>query len=116
MAPLAAVSHASPTYFRLEAIRHYAAALVKSIVGEPQIVATDPVEHDVDTVAGEPTNLLHEVRVLVVDRDAAQFPHHCGALRRARPIHLDAGQLRQLQHRRADATGSSMDQHALPRP
>src|SRR6059036_3205011 len=56
-------------------------------------------------------NLLHEVRVLVVDGDAAQFPNHGGPLRRTRSVHLDADQLRQLQHRGADATRGPVDQH-----
>src|SRR5256885_4534058 len=81
MTPLAAGSYASPTHFRLEAVDHHAAALPQGVAGAPQIVSTDAVEHGVDAVTGKAMNLLHEVRVLVVDRDAAQFPDQCGPLR-----------------------------------
>src|SRR6516164_5611323 len=105
MTPAAAVNHAPPTHLRLEAVGHHAAALAQSVAGAPQIVSADAVEYRVDTVAGEPMNLLHEVGFLVVDRDAAHLPDHGGPPRRARSIHLDAAQSRQLQHRRADTTG-----------
>src|SRR5215831_13560663 len=91
MTPSAAGSHASPTHFRLEAVGHHAAPFAQGVAGAPQIVSADAVEHGVDTLTGKATNLLHEVRLLVVDGDTAQFPDHCGALRRARSVHLDAG-------------------------
>src|SRR6266542_2617773 len=116
MTPLAAGSHASPTHFRLEAVGYHAAALAQGVAGAPQIVSADAVEHGVDAVTGKAMNLLHEVRVLIVDGDAAQFPDYCGPLRRARSVHLDAGQLRQLQHRGADATRGPVDQHPLSWP
>src|SRR5439155_2745005 len=78
MTPLAAGSHASPTHFRLEAAGYNAAALAQGVAGAPQIVSSYAVEHGVDAVTGQAMNLLHEVRVLVVDGDAAQFPDHCG--------------------------------------
>src|SRR5215467_1796626 len=77
MTPLAAGSHASPTHFRLEAVGHHAAGLVQGIAGAPQIVSADAVEHGVDAVTGKAMNLLHEVRVLVVDGDTAQFSDYC---------------------------------------
>ena len=42
-----------------------------------------------------------------------EFADHRGPLRRACSVHLDAGQLRQLQHCGANAACSSVDQHAL---
>ena len=45
-----------------------------------EIVCADSIEHGVDAVTSQPVNLLHEVRVLVVDGDAAEFPDHRGPL------------------------------------
>src|SRR5579864_6570369 len=90
MTPLTAGSYASPMHLRLEAVGHHAAALAQGVAGAPQIVSTDAVEHGVDTVTGKAMNLLHEVRLLVVDGDAAQFPDHRGRLSRTRSVHLDA--------------------------
>ena len=84
MTPLAAGSHASPTHFRLETVGYHAAALAQGVAGAPQIVSADAVEQGVDAVTSKALNLLHEVHVLVVDEDAAQFPDDCGPLRRAR--------------------------------
>src|SRR6185369_13629419 len=83
MTSLAAGSHASPAHLRLEAIGHHAAALAQGVAGAPQIVSADAIEHGVEAVASKPTNLLHEVNVLVVDGNAAQFPDHRRRLRRA---------------------------------
>src|SRR5215831_9268055 len=80
MTPLAARSHASPTQFRLEAVGHHSTAVAQGVAGAPQIVSADAVEHGVDAVTGKAINLLHEIRVLVVDGDAAQFSDPCGAL------------------------------------
>src|ERR1019366_8064250 len=104
MTPLATGGRASPTHFRLEAEGHHATALALCVAGAPQIVSADAVEHGVDAVTRKAVNLLHEVRVLVVDGDAAQFADDRGPLRRTCAVHLDAGQLRQLQHRGVDAT------------
>src|SRR5215831_12405367 len=71
MTPLAAGSHASPTHFRLETVGHHPAAIAQGVAGAPQIVSADAVEHGVDAVTGKAINLPHEVRVLVVDGDAA---------------------------------------------
>src|SRR5215471_11376712 len=84
VASFALGSHASPPQFRLEAVDHHPAALAQGVAGTPQIVATDAVEHGVDTITGKAVNLLHEVRILVVDGDAIQFSDHCGRLCRAR--------------------------------
>src|SRR5215472_2453642 len=73
MTPPAAGRHTSPTQLRLESVGHHAATLTQSIARAPQIVSADAVEHSVDAVTGKAMNLLHEVRVLVVDGDAAQF-------------------------------------------
>src|SRR5215467_13158260 len=98
MTPLSPGSHASPTHFRLEAVGHHTTTLAQGVAGAPQIASADAVEHGVDAITCKAMNLLHEVRVLVVDGDAAQFPDHDGALPRARSVHLDSGQLSQLQH------------------
>src|SRR5262245_36564532 len=88
--PLAPGNHTPSPHFRLEAVGHHPAALAQGVAGTPQIVSTDAVEHGVHTITGKAMYLLHEVRVLVVDGDAAQFPDHCGPLCRARSVHLDA--------------------------
>src|SRR5215467_14683492 len=80
MTPLATGRHASPAHFRLEAVGHDTATLAQGVAGTPQIFSTDAVKHGVDAITGQAMNLLHEVRVLVVDWDAAQFPDHCGPL------------------------------------
>src|SRR6185312_8650765 len=110
MTAFAVGSQAPPTHLRLEAVGHHAAALAQGVARAPKIVSPDAVEHCVDAVAGKAMNLLHEVRVLVVDGDAAQFPDYGGPLRRARSVYLDTGKLRQLQHRGAYATRGPMDQ------
>src|SRR5262249_24282535 len=109
MTPLAAGSHASSTHFRLEATGHHTAALAQGVAGAPQIISANAIERSVEAVACESMNLLHKVRILVVNGDARQFTDHRGLLHRARSIHLDASQLRQLQHRGADAAGGTMD-------
>jgi hypothetical protein len=107
--PLPLGSHTSSPHFRLEAVDHHPAASAQGVTGAPQIVSTDAVEHRFDTVTGKAMNLVHEVRVLVVDGNAAQLPDHCGPLRGARSVHLDASQLRQLQHRRPHATRGAVN-------
>jgi hypothetical protein len=47
------------------------------------------MQDGIDAVTREAVNLLHEVRVLVVDGDAAQFPDRCGPLSRTRPVHIE---------------------------
>jgi hypothetical protein len=69
-----------PAHFRLEAVGHHASTFAQGVAGAPQIVSADAVEHGVDASTGKATNLLHEVHVLVVDGDTAQFPNHCGAI------------------------------------
>src|SRR5207248_4664804 len=108
----AAGSHASATHFRLEAVSHHTTALAQSVAGTPQIISADTVEHGIDAVTGKPMNLLHEVRVLVIDGDAAQFPDYWCSLCRTRSVHLNASQFSQLQHRRADAARGPVDQHS----
>src|SRR5690349_3522664 len=87
-------SHPSPPHFRLEAVDHYTAALAEGFAGAPQIVSPDAIENSVNAVACKAMNLFHEVRGLVVDRDATEFPDDRGPLRRTGSVHLDAGQLR----------------------
>src|SRR5215472_10686945 len=99
MTPFAADSHAPSAHFRLEAVGDHAPTLAQGVARAPKIVSPDAVEHYVNAFTGEATNLLYEVHTFVVDGDATQFPDHCGPLRRACSVHLDAGQLRQLQHR-----------------
>src|SRR5262249_33258751 len=113
MTPLAAGSHAPPTHLRLESVDHHAAALTQDIARAPQVIAADAIEHGVDAIISETMNLLHKVRVLIVDGDPAQFPDYRGTPRRTCTVHLDPGQLRQLQHRGADTTGRTVDQHTL---
>src|SRR6516164_7192293 len=63
-------SHTSSPHFRLEAVDHHPAARAQGVTGAPQIVSTNAVEHGVDTVTGKAMNLVHEIRVLVVDGNA----------------------------------------------
>src|SRR4051794_40410489 len=116
MTVFAAGCHASPTQFRLKAVRHHTAALAQGVARAPKIVSPDAVENCVDTVADKPMDLLYEIRGLVVDGDAAQFPDYGGPLRRARSVHLDSDQPPQLQHRGAYATRGPVDQHTLSGP
>src|SRR5262245_37254205 len=81
MTALTRGNHSSPTHFPLEAIGHYAATFAQGFAGAPQIVSSDAVEHGVHSVTGKAMNLVHEIGVLVIDRDAAQFSDHCGPLR-----------------------------------
>src|SRR3974377_708509 len=113
MTPLMMGGHASSTHFRLEAVGHYAAALAQGVARTPQIISTDAVEHYVNAVTRKTVNLVHEIRALVVDGNAAQFSDHEGPLGRAGSVHRAAGQPCQLQHRGADATRSPVDQHTL---
>src|SRR5262249_1398616 len=76
MASLTGQGHASPAHFRLETVYHDAAALPQRIAGAPQIISANSVEHGVNADACKTTNRRHEILVLVVDGDAAQFPNH----------------------------------------
>src|SRR5262245_54477038 len=116
MTAFAAGSHASPAHFRLEAVGHHAAALAQGVTRAPEIGSPNAVEHCVDAVTGKATNLLHEVRALVVDGNAAQFPDYGDPMRRAGSVHLDTGKPRQLQHCGAYATRGPVDQHTLCAP
>src|SRR5690242_12049330 len=94
MPPAAAGSHPSATHFRLKAVRHDAAALPQGVAGAPQTISANTIEHCIDAFPGKAMDLLHEVGVLVIDGNAAHFTNHCCPLRRARSVHLYAGQLR----------------------
>ena len=66
--------------------------------------ATEAVEDRVDTLTCEAVNLLHEVELLVIDRGAAQVGNGRRPARRAGAVHLEPGEMAQLQECRPDAT------------
>src|SRR5262249_41659404 len=84
-----------------EAIGHDPATETKRLAGAPDMGAADAVEDDVDALARETADFRHEVLPLVVDRDSSQVGNDRCTSRRARPVHLEAGEATELQERRA---------------
>src|SRR4030095_11816123 len=65
-------SQPSPAQRRSEAVDHDPAAAAQLFARTPHVRATDAVEHDVHACPGQAVDLLHEVEMLVVDRNGAK--------------------------------------------